>query len=285
LLLGRLSDRELYGDAEKQLLRISSQQFALMLENARLTDRIVEQEKLRRDLAMAAEVQKRLLPEQPPETSSAVLAAFSIPARSVGGDYYDFLELGNQKVAIALADVAGKGIAAALIMSAVQATLRIVAEENTSLPELAAKMNSFLHRTTPSNSYATFFYAQLDASGQRLQYVNAGHNPPYLVRSDSEIVELPAGGTVVGLFPQMSYEDAAIELRSGDLLVAFTDGVTEALNPSQEEFGEQRLKALLQSVVHLPAGEISKRITQELRSWIADAEQHDDMTFIVLKVN
>ena len=278
LLLGPPVGHEEYSSSEKRVLRDSAQQLALMIENARLTDRVVEQEKLRRDLALAAEVQKRLLPERPPDTTVATLAAVSLPARSVGGDYYDFLDLGDHKIGIALADIAGKGIAAALIMSLVQASLRIIAtERDISLPQLAAKMNRFLHRSTKSNSYATFFYAQFDESNRQLRYVNAGHNPPYLFHSmdTSEIQELSAGGTVLGLFPQVSYQEAAI---------AFTDGVTEALNPNNEEFGEERLKDLMRQVVHLPALEMSTRIAQELRTWIKDASQYDDLTFIVMKV-
>jgi phosphoserine phosphatase RsbU/P len=237
-----------------------------------------------------------LLPERPPEAGIAELTAVSLPARSVGGDYYDFLDVGDHRVGIALADVAGKGVAAALIMSVVQASLRILsAEGKISLPQLAAKMNNFLHRSTKSNSYATFFYAEIDENSRRLRYVNAGHNPPYLLRSNnvhstgsgdsSEIQELTTGGAVIGLFPQMSYQEAAIDLRSSDVLIIFTDGVTEALNPKEEEFGEERLKELMRQLVHLPVQEISSRISEELKNWIKDAAQHDDLTFIVLKVN
>jgi serine phosphatase RsbU (regulator of sigma subunit) len=285
LLLGPPTGRDAYTRTEKQILRQYSEQFALMMENARLTHRVVEQERLRRDLALAAEVQRRLLPEQPPESSFAEFEAKSVPARTVGGDYYDFLDLGDRRIAIALADVAGKGIAAALIMSVVQASLRIIsAEGNISLPQLATKMNDFLHRSTPPFSYATFFYAQIDEQNRRLRYVNAGHNPPYLVHSDSTIQELAASGSVLGLFPQMSYEDAAIDLKSGDTLLAFTDGVTEAHNPSDEEFGEERLKALLLEVAPLRAAEISSRISGELTNWIQNAEQYDDITFVVMKI-
>lgn len=285
LLLGAPQDRTAYTADERSVLRPCAEQLALMLENARLTARVVEQEKLRRDLALAAEVQKRLLPERPPDRDVAALAAVSLPARSVGGDYYDFIDLGDQRIGIALADVAGKGIAAALLMAVVQASLRIVAADGrASLPELAEKINGFLHRSTGANSYATFFYAQLDEATRQLTYVNAGHNPPYLFRQ-AEIQELNVGGTVLGLFPQMTYEQATVELRAGDVLVAFTDGVTEALNSSDEEFGETRLKELLRGVMHLPAAEISTQIAAELRRWIKDTTQYDDLTFVVLKVN
>jgi putative ABC transport system permease protein len=288
LLLGAPEGREQYSQAEKQLLRGCADQFALLLENARLTGRVMEQEKVLRDVALAAEVQKRLLPRQSLETVVASLTGLNLPARSVGGDYFDFLELDGDRTGIALADVAGKGIAAALIMSVVQASLRVIAaERDLSLPQLAAKMNYFLYRSTGPNSYATFFYAQLDQRNRQLRYVNAGHNAPYLLRSglDSmDVEELSTGGTIIGMFPQALYEEGTIDLRPGDVLIVFTDGVTEALNPSDEEFGEERLKDLFRQVFHLPVEEMSARISQELKSWIQDAAQYDDLTFLLVKM-
>ena len=288
LLLGQPVTRDEFSRSEKRALHTCAAQFALMLENARLTDRMLEQEKLNRDIELAAEVQRRLFPDKPPVTSTVALAGISLPARSVGGDYYDFLDLGNHRVGIALADVAGKGIAAALIMSVVQASLRVLAsEEDVSLATLAARMNRFLHRSTGSSKYATFFYAQIDEPTRRLRYINAGHNPPYLLRCTAgrSIEELPAGGTVIGLFPQSTFEEASIDLHPGDVLIAFTDGVPEALNPQDEEFGEERLKELLRQSAHLPVSEMAAEITNHLKTWIADAAQYDDLTFILLKVN
>jgi sigma-B regulation protein RsbU (phosphoserine phosphatase) len=210
----------------------------------------------------------------------------SLPARTIGGDYFDFIDAGNKRIGIALADVAGKGVAAALIMSSLQASLRILSSDgDLSLPQLAAKMNRFLHQSTAANSYATFFYAQIDESGRRLRYVNAGHLPPYLLRSASSIQELATGGAVIGLFPQMTYEEGTVDLQPGDVLVAFTDGVTEAMNASDEEFGEERLKEILRQVVHLPVNEIAAGISHALKSWIKDAAQYDDLTFVVMKVS
>jgi predicted permease len=288
LLLGARDGREGYTTAEKQVLSSSADVFALMIENARLSDRALEQEKLRRDLALAAEVQRRLLPPQPPRSGAATLAAFTLPARTVGGDYYDFLDLAGERIGIAVADVAGKGIAAALLMSVVQASLRVIsAEPKLSLSELATKMNRFLYQSSGANKYATFFYAQVEERGRRLRYVNAGHNPPYLVRGTDagvEIIELCAGGTVLGLFPEVQYDEADVDLCSGDLLVAFTDGVTEALNTDGEDFGEERLKQLLRGAVGVPAEEIASRLANRMREWIGGAEQHDDLTFVVVAV-
>jgi len=296
LLLGPSSDDGGFGATERQVLRNCADQFALMMENARLTDRVVGQEALRRDLALAAEVQKRLLPSAPPIAGVAEFAAISVPARSIGGDYYDFIQVGDQRIGIALADVSGKGVAAALIMSVVQASLRIIASDgDISLPRLAERMNEFLYRTTPGNKYATFFYAQVDPDRRQLRYVNAGHNPPYLVRAprtagppagdEALLEELTTGGAVVGMLPGMTYEEATVDLCSGDVLLAYTDGVTEAHNPDNDEFGEDRLKALLAEVAHLSADEIRVRISSELKAWIKDAEQYDDLTFVVMKVN
>ena len=238
---------------------------------------------------MAAEVQRRLLPPHAPRNAAATFAAFTLPARTIGGDYYDFLDLGGDQVGIAVADVSGKGISAALVMSVVQASLRVISSHrNLSLSQLAAQMNGFLYQSTGANRYATFFYAQVEARGQRLRYVNAGHNPPYLVRAangTTAIIELCVGGTALGLFPEVAFQEADIDLRARDLLVAFTDGVPEALNSAGEEFGEERLKTVLRAGVGRAADEISTRLADTMRDWIGDAEQHDDLTFVVVAVN
>jgi sigma-B regulation protein RsbU (phosphoserine phosphatase) len=265
-----------------------------MIENARLTDRVVDQETLRRDIALASDVQRRLLPDAPPRSECVDFAAASVPARRIGGDYYDFVELRGREIGVALADVSGKGVAAALIMSVVQASLRIISsEDGIAPPRLVARMNEFVYRSTPASKYVTFFYAQLDGQRRLLRYVNAGHNAPYLLRAgrrstaDSaspDIEQLSVGGTVVGMFPEVAYEEATVELYPGDVLLVFTDGVPEAHNAENEEFGEERLQQLLRQAAHLPAHEIGARISAEMKNWIRDAEQYDDLTYIVMKV-
>ena len=291
LLLGRPLDRVEFSSAERRALRGAAAQIALMLENSRLTDRIVEQERVGRDLELAGEVQKRLFPQPWRDMAAVQLVGISLPARGVGGDCYDFIDLGNKQVGIALADVAGKGIAAALVTSVVQATLRSLADQNgSSLAELASKMNRLLHRSTGMNSYATFFYAQFDEESRQLRYVNAGHNPPFLLRngnsraSGAPIEELATGGTIIGMFAQTSYEEASLDLASGDVLLLFSDGVSEANDPHEGEFGEDRLKDLLRRTAHLPINEMASSILQELKDWMADAVQFDDLTFVLMKV-
>jgi putative ABC transport system permease protein len=285
LILSAPLDRNSYSGAERTVVRSAAAEFALLLENSRLSARIVDQERLRRELELATEVQKRLFPESPFRTAGLQLTGICIPARGVGGDYYDFLDLGNQQTGIALADVAGKGIAAALIMSIVQASLRSLAStDGISLADLAAKMNRLLHRSTGVNGYATFFYSQFDEKRCTLRYVNAGHNPPFLLRQNGQLEELKNGGMIIGMFAQAAYQETEIQLQSGDVLLAFSDGVTEAHNPQQEEFDEEPLKDLLRRAAVLPIQDMATKILDELKVWMSDAPQHDDLTFILMRV-
>ena len=273
---------------EKETLSSTADVFALLIENGWLNERALEQEKVRRDLALAAEVQRHLLPPHPPRSAVATFAAFTLPARTVGGDYYDFLELNDERLGIAIADIAGKGIAAALLMSAVQASLRVMTSSGLTSSPLAAQMNRFLYHSTASSSYATFFYAELDL--QRWPTVLRERRTQSTVPGAAddtgvEISELSTGGTVLGLFPDVGYEHGEIDLHPGDLLVAFTDGVTEALNASGEEFGNERLRELLSDAPpQASAEEVSSLMAGQIRTWIAGAEQHDNLTFVVAAV-
>jgi phosphoserine phosphatase RsbU/P len=167
----------------------------------------------------------------------------------------------------------------------VQASLRSLAEtDGVALADLAAKMNRLLYRSTGTSSYATFFYARFDEERRELRYVNAGHNPPYLLRSSGEMEELPAGGLVIGMFPTARYEEGALQLRPGDVLIVFSDGVPEAHNPEDEEFGEDRLKDLLRKTACLGVNEMATAIMGELKDWMREAPQFDDLTFILMKV-
>ncbi|MBV9226355.1 MAG: SpoIIE family protein phosphatase [Acidobacteriaceae bacterium] len=287
LLFVRLDNGKSPDGQTMRLLRSVASQLALMVENSHLTDRIVEQERLRRELALASEVQKRLFPEKAPDVRSAQLVGYCLPARGVGGDYYDFLRVGSDQLGIALADVAGKGIAAALVMSVVQASLRSLADDPAiPISQVTGKINRLLCASTGPNSYATFFYARLDEITRCLRYVNGGHNPPFLLRNHGSgaIEELKTGGMIVGMFPFSQYEEGAVQLEPGDVLMLFTDGVSEAHNPQEEEFGEERLKEVLRRYGHLSVNEMSTAILGDLRYWMADAPQHDDLTFVLMKV-
>jgi phosphoserine phosphatase RsbU/P len=281
-----------YSFSDRETLMSVAGQLALVIENARLAERMVAEERLRRELALAAEVQRRLLPERPPEGLAVELAGFCQPARGVGGDYYDFIKFDNQQLGIAIADVAGKGIAAALLMSTVQATLRSLSagvaghHANGSLADMVATLNRLLCGSTRGANYVTFFYAQFDQATQRLAYVNAGHNPPFFFRANPthDFRSLSAGGMFVGMFEHCGYEQEVVQMQPGDVLIAFTDGLSEAHNTQGEEFDEERIKEALAATAQLSVNEIRDEIVRRVKEWIASAPQYDDLTFIVMKV-
>jgi sigma-B regulation protein RsbU (phosphoserine phosphatase) len=292
LSLGLRRGQFRYTAGDKEVLMSVAAQLALVIENSRLAERLVAEERLRRELALAAEVQRRLLPERPPHSLTVELAGFCQPASGVGGDYYDFISFDNQQLGIAIADVAGKGMAAALLMSTVQATLRSLSagcpepETSHSLADMVATLNRLLWNSTGGLNYVTFFYAQFDEATRRLAYVNAGHNPPFFFRAgDAEgFRRLESGGTVVGIFEHCAYEQETVQMRAGDVLLAYTDGLTEALSASGEEFGETRLREALEETAGSSVDEMRAEIEQRVRAWCAEAPQHDDLTFVVMKV-
>jgi sigma-B regulation protein RsbU (phosphoserine phosphatase) len=254
-----------------------------------------QKERLERELEIAKEVQEQLFPSSAPRLDSAELAGLCLPARVVSGDYYDFLQLGGARVGLALGDICGKGISAALLMANLQANLRgnamnafrkgNGAGDGTSpgAAALVKRLNEHMYQHTPANKYASFFYALYDDAERRLTYCNAGHNPP-LYFNDAEVKRLNTGGAVVGVFPNAEYDEESFELHPGDVVLAYTDGISEAVNEYGEEFGEERLIALVRDSRSLEAGAIQDRIVQEVTDWAYEKEREDDMTLLVLKV-
>ena len=294
LTLGSGMDRRVFTDEQRELLKGVAGQLALVLENARLLDRMLEHERLKHELALAAEVQRSLLPAQTPHLRDAELCGYCQPARQVGGDYYDFIALAEDVAGVAVADVAGKGISAALLMSVVQASLRgqlVNGARRKSLREMVTVMNRLLCGSVSSARYVTFFYAQIDSHENLLTFVNAGHNPPLLYRppanrltlGDGEFQSLSAGGPVLGVLSGAGYEEEKVALRPGDLLVAYTDGVTEAMNPGGEEFGEDRLRESICAAANRTAKEILDSVISTVTTFVKGARQHDDLTLVVLK--
>ncbi|HEV8169477.1 MAG TPA: GAF domain-containing SpoIIE family protein phosphatase [Pyrinomonadaceae bacterium] len=277
-----------YSVADRELLMSIAGQLALIIDNARLTERMVAQERMRRELALAAEVQQRLLPSQAPKTNGMEVAGFCEPARGVGGDYYDFIKFDNSQLGVAIADVAGKGMPAALLMSTVQATLRSLTARNGStnsdLSSIVSKLNRLLFESTNGNHYVTFFYATFDHSTRRLTYVNAGHNPPLYLQHGSEFRELTSGGLVAGAFEHAAYEQETVQMSSNDLLFLYTDGLTEALNAEGEEFGTTRMMETLKSIASLSADQIRDVVARRVKEWCAGMSLYDDLTFVVMKV-
>ena len=291
LSLGLRRGQFRYGPADRETLTALSEQLALVIENSRLAQRMVIQERLNRELALAAEVQRRLLPLHVPECASVELSGFCEPARGVGGDYYDFISTNKDRVGIAIADVAGKGMPAALLMSTVQATLRSLTgsavSADASLAQMVSKLNRLIFNSTIGQHYVTFFYADFNETNRRLTYVNAGHNPPLWLHSNGEkrFRRLTTGGLIAGAFEHCEYDQETFQMESNDLLFLYTDGLTEAMSPNGEEFGEPRVEEMLSSFAHLPAQEIRDQMVREVKDWCRGAGLYDDLTFVVMKVN
>ena len=289
--LGRRLGDLPYSKEDEQLLLIVAGQMSIIVENASLIRRMAEEERIKRELEMAREVQRHLFPAGALEAATLELYGTCLPARWVGGDYYDYFVVRERRVGMTIADVAGKGIAAALLMSTVQALLRSqMTSEDRRLTDLVSSMNRLLRRSTGEGGYVTFFLAEFNEETRGLTYVNAGHNPPMLVRrgaaqkEEARFRPLTAGGPVIGTFLDLPYEQETIQAESGDVLVAYTDGVTEALNPEGIEYGEERLRSVIAESLHLAARELAETIIARVREWQGRAPQHDDITLIVAKV-
>jgi serine phosphatase RsbU (regulator of sigma subunit) len=295
VLSARLSE-EPYSSEDHHLLASVASQAGVALESIRLGEKIAERIEAERraaqELEFAREVQARLFPQKLPALATLEYAGRCLPARQVGGDYYDFLELRPGRLALVLADIAGKGVSGALLMANLQANLRsqyALALEN--LPHLLSSVNHLFYENTAENSYATLFFADYDDSSHRLHYANCGHLPPLLLRATAGSAEaggtpvverLQATSTVLGLFDDWQCGVAEVELRPDDVLVLYTDGVTEAANVQGEEFGESRLVEILRSQRHLPAASLLEAIVAAVQQF-SPLEQADDITLVVAR--
>lgn len=289
LSLGAKRSEEPYSPSDLRLLESIATQTALALENGQLAETVAretaQREVLNRELEIAKEVQERLFPQSYPELPGLDYAGACRPARHVGGDYYDFFELPNSTLGIAIGDIAGKGISAALLMASLHAALRgQVLSGVRDLAQVMSNVNQLLFDATPANRYATLFLAQLDLSRRILVYVNGGHNAPMLLRPDGSIMRLDEGGSVAGLFRQAQFSASTVKLSPGDMLIAFTDGITEAMNAAEEEFDEDRLLECVRTSACVPVKELMTRIFASVDAFVAGAPQHDDMTVAVLRV-
>jgi sigma-B regulation protein RsbU (phosphoserine phosphatase) len=290
--LGEKRSEEPYSGADLRLLKSVARQTGLALSNAQLTaviaDEVARREKMNRELEIAREVQERLFPQKRPEVAGLDYSGKCRTALGVGGDYYDFLTLPEGKLGIALGDISGKGIAAALMMASLQASLRAEATRaGDDLAGMIARVNQMVYDASGEDRYATLFYAQYEPATRVLTYVNAGHNAPMLFlcgQWEGRVERLDqAGGTVIGLLPDCTYQQAEVSLAAGDLLVIYTDGFSEAMNCSLEEWGEKRLIAAAREAGDLPAEAVIAGITRAADEFAAGAPQHDDMTLVVVR--
>jgi sigma-B regulation protein RsbU (phosphoserine phosphatase) len=293
MALGPKRSEAAYTPADLHLLHTVATQTGLAIEVAELAHSLAaeaaQRERVNREMEIAREVQERLFPQEMPEIAGATIAGHCRPALGVGGDYYDVFTLEDGRLGLAIGDVSGKGIAAALLMASLRASLRGVSLDTPrDFAKLMDKVNRLVYEASASNRYATFFFAAYDPAARRLDCVNAGHNPPVVLRcgadGKAEVIRLEADGPVVGLLPLAPYTEQSVALQPGDLLVMFTDGISEAMTHDDEEWGEERMIAAAQLCREKTANAVMKDIFRDVDGFTAGAPQHDDMTLLVLKL-
>jgi serine phosphatase RsbU (regulator of sigma subunit) len=266
------------------LLTVMANVAAIRIENARLAEIEQTERIMKRDLSQAAEIQGRMLPERAPVVPGADLAGYNAACRTVGGDYYDFFPYSGGRVALTLGDVSGKGMPASLMMMALHARVQVLAEDPGNLASFMTRLNKATCANCPSNRFITFFFCVLDAATGELTFSNAGHNPPIVVRASGDTEMLEGCGPVLGILPAASYSEQRTNLRKGDMLVLYSDGVTEATNTGDVEYGEERFIEVLKQHRTDPAGAIVEAVTKSLADFAAGAPQADDITLVVARM-
>jgi len=261
-----------------------SDHMALALENAQLHRALLEKERLEREMALARDIQRSLLPETAPLLPGFDIAVTNEPCFDVGGDYYDFLPLDPNTLLVVIADVEGKGISSALIMSNVQATLRALAPNLHSLNHLAESLNHMILAGTRGGKYLTMFLGLIDIPRKTIVYVNCGHVPPVIVSAEGEPVNLTEGGMVVGLFDHVRYKSGQFKFQAGDVLVLCTDGITESMDEAQEEYGMERLAGCVRGTVTQSASGIVNAVNADVTTFSRKGTHLDDKVMIAIKV-
>jgi sigma-B regulation protein RsbU (phosphoserine phosphatase) len=274
----------IFGDRHRDLLTAFANQAAISIENARLHAKEIQQQLINQELETARAIQKSFLPETVPQHPGWDIAAFWRPARNVAGDFYDFFPLPDGRMGVAIADVSGKGVPAALFMALSVTVLRFAMGLNFSPSELMNHTNQAIISTQKSRMFATVFAGYLDLDSNTMQFASAGHNPPLLYRAAAGSCEyLEALGVAVGVFKEADYAEKMATLEAGDVLVLYTDGITEAVNGDEEEFGEERLEGLLMQYAAHTAQEITDLIIQSVAAYSGERGAFDDETLVVVK--
>lgn len=266
------------------LLTVMANVAAIRIEHARLADVEQAEQLMKKELQQAAEIQRRLLPGAPPEVRGVELAGYNAPCRTVGGDYYDFFAYPDGRVAILVGDVAGKGMPASLLMSSLQARVQVLAEQPVAPASLVSRLNRIIASNCPSNRFISFFMCLLDPATGDLAWCNAGHNPPLLIRASGDVEQLEAGGLILGILPSAQYEERRSSMSSGDMLVLYSDGVTEAAPlGSEDEYGEDRLAALLLEGRADSVDTLISTVVRSVTDWIQGAAPADDITLVIAR--
>jgi sigma-B regulation protein RsbU (phosphoserine phosphatase) len=273
-----------FSKEDLSLLTVMANVAAIRIEHARLNEVEQAERMMAKELSQAGEIQRRLLPAAAPRVPGLDLAGYNLPCRTVGGDYYDFFRLPDGKLILVVGDVAGKGMPAAMLMSSLQARLQILVETDNSPAGIVSRLNRSISGNCPDNRFITFFLAIIEPSSGEMRYCNAGHNPPLIVKSGGLTEKLEGGGIILGILPIAQYSEHSTRLDSGDTLVLYSDGVSEAMpGGSDEEFGELRIAMAILNRASQSSANLIGGVIEDLQAWCAGSPYADDVTLLIAK--
>ena len=276
-------DGKPFAEDDQRLLAIIAGQSGQVVENARLYEKEKTLVKMQEEIRLAARIQTELLPKSGPSIPGYDIVGRTIPAQEVGGDYFDFIPIDEHRLAFCLGDVTGKGLPASLLMANLQATLRGQTLTTGSPKTCLERSNQLLYQSTSPEKFATLFYAILDLQNHQILYSNAGHDNPYLCSDRTTTKRLKIGGIPLGMLPDFSFEQESVPLEEDSILVAYSDGVTEAMNAKEEMFGEERIAAVIDQHKNAPATEIIDHLVSAVKTFAAGYPQSDDITVVVMR--
>jgi len=276
--------RGVFSREDEWFLRSVSIPATIAIENARLHKAEIESQKVQRDLELAAAIQQQILPKKIPSTAGVSIGAMTRPCRAVGGDFYDIMDVGDQKLVLAIADVSGKGVAGALLVSSFQAALHAYAEFGLPLRETAERLNRIIYEDSTPEGFITCVLCVYDTVNRTLRYVNAGHNFPLVFNRTGGFSQLEKGGIGLGMFPSIPFEEGEIQLHQGDSILLYTDGVTEAMNRDQDLYGEARLCVKVGGMLDDDVDKIVQAVFNDVERFAHGVKQVDDLTMLLMKV-
>ena len=284
IFLGERPINKEYSESDLEFIYSIGNLAIISLENTRLFYEALEKQKMEEDLLIARDIQRNLLPQTLPDYNNYDIAALNVSSKQVGGDYYDVIPLDDDKFYIAIADVSGKGVPASLMMANIQAFLQVICRQGIRIDEATGMINDLVTANTSEGRFITFFWGYIDTLKNTLTYVNAGHNPPYIIRN-GKIIKLDKGGIILGVMRTVvPYIFEEVELKKDDVIILYTDGISEAMNLKNEEYSEEKLQEIAESLVDKTAEEILNGIKEDVQIFTQGNVQSDDITMIVIKV-
>ena len=279
----RIYKLEQFTEEDLRLMTLLANLAAIKIENAKLVEQGIEKEKMEKELSLASQIQRDFLPKENPKSKGFEIAGSNVPCYQVGGDYYDFVDIDPERIGITIADVSGKGVSASLLMASLRAALQSEVHSEYDIEKMVKKLNDFVHRSSSTNKFITFFFSELNKKTSELKYINAGHNPPLIMDLKGNVRRLESSGFCLGMFPNIDYKMEKLNLNVGDTALLFTDGITESRSKDNEEFEEKRMIQLMKKHSKIGAEDLIEKINQELEEFTVGTEQSDDQTIVVIK--